>query len=420
MQKVKQPFRGINFIALLMVIAVIGYFLFPKIKNSTQEKNGYVKNDLSIAVLPFVNLSNDSAQEYFSDGLTEGVLNSLAHLKGLKVCARTSSFKFRKKDMDVKEIGKQLGVNTLLEGSVQRQGDHVRVTAQLINVKDGFHFWSQQYDENMDDIFALQNKIADAIAEKLEITLLQKDEPETAKKSNPGSEAYELYLKGRSSWNLKTPPELKKAIVYFQQALNVDSSYAAAYSGVADCYTALGYGSFMAPKETFPKAQEAAKKALELDSTLAEAHASLGFYKFYYDWDWAAAEQEFRMAIAMNPNYEIGFDMYGYYLTAMERYDEATTIFKKAKELDPLSVPISTDMGFSFYYGGNYDLAIKELQASLQMNPKFVLTHIWLGRSYQAKRIYPEAIAEYKKALDIAVEWSSSSCSTWQRLWGER
>ena len=208
-----------------------------------------------------------------------------------------------------------------------------------------------------------------------------------------------------SFWNLGTPPDLKKAIDLFQQAIALDSFFARAYSGIADCYNALGYGSHLAPKEAAPKAKEAAMKAIELDSTLAEPHASLGFCKFYYDWDWAAAEDEFRIALALNPNYELGYKWYGYYLTAMERYDEANIILKRAGELDPLSVPISTDMGFSLYYKGDYDIAIKKLQASVQMNPIFPFAHLWLGRTYQAKKMYPEAIAESKSALEKTPDW---------------
>ncbi|MEO8416332.1 MAG: hypothetical protein ABI472_21905, partial [Ginsengibacter sp.] len=299
MKRVKPAFRTIQVIALLVIIVSIAYFVFPKIKDAIQSKKDAITSYQSIAVLPFVSMTNDTTQDYFSDGLTEGVINSLAHLKGLKVCARTSSFKFRGKNIDLEEAGKILGVKMFLEGSIQRQGKDVRVTAQLINAEDGFQFWSGQYDENMDDIFALQNKIASAIAAKLEITFLENSGQEEDKKPVPRSDAYELYLKGRESWNLKTPPDLKKAIDYFERAIVMDSTYAAAYSGKADCYTALGYGSFMAPREAFPKAKEAAIKALKLDATLAEAHASLGFYKFYYDWDWAAAEQELRMAIAL-------------------------------------------------------------------------------------------------------------------------
>jgi len=298
-------------------------------------------------------------------------------------------------------------VGTVLQGSVQLDGDRIIITANLINVKDSLSLWSAKYDENIDNIFALQDKIVNAIAEKLEITLLQNKDQAEAKNKKPTTsvEAYELYLKGRSSWNLRTPPDLKKGIDFFQQAIAIDPLYAAAYSGVADCYTALGYGSFMAPKEAFPKALEAATKAIKLDSTLAEPHASLGYYNFYYAWDWAAAEQEFRTAIALNPNYELGYDWYGYYLTAMKRYDEAKVILEKAKELDPLSVPITTDMGFSVLYSGDYDLAFKKLQAALQMNPRFLMAHIWMGRTYQVKKMYPEAIGEYKKGLELSMNW---------------
>jgi len=326
-------------------------------------------------------------------------------LKGLKVCARTSSFSFRGKNVDIKEIGRKLGVHTVLKGSVQLEEDRIIITVNLINVEDSVSLWSTKYDENMDNIFALQDKIVNAIAEKLEIALLQEKGQVAAKKPTTSTQAYQLYLKGRSSWNLRTPPDLKKGIDFFRQAIAIDTLYAAAYSGIADCYTALGYGSFIAPKEAFPKALEAATKALALDSTLAEPHASLGYYNFYYEWDWAAAEQEFRIAIALNPNYELGYDWYGYYLTATKRYDEARVIFEKAKELDPLSVPISTDMGFSVLYSGDYDLASKKLQAALQMNPKFLMAHIWMGRTYQIKKMYPEAIAEYKRALELSMNW---------------
>ena len=405
MQRLNRLFKTRNIIVSLIVIALLCYFIFPGLRDALKKKNDYIKNDPSIAVLPFVNLNNDPEQQYFSDGLTEEILNALAQLKGLKVCARTSSFQFTGKNVNIKEVGRKLRVHTVLEGSLQLQGNRIKITVQLINADDGVHFWSEQYDENMDNIFTLQNKISVAVAEKLQINSLESDRQAITKKLAPSTEAYELYLKGRSFWNLRTPPNLKKGIDFFWQAIALNPSYAGAYSGIADCYTALGYGSFMAPKEAFPKALEAATKALKLDSTLAEPHASLGYYKFYYGWDWAAAEQEFRMAISLNPNYEYGYDCYGYYLTAMKRYDEAMIILKKADELDPLSVPIGTDMGFSFYYSGIYDPAIKELRASLQKNPKFTLAHLWLGRAYQVKKMYPEAITEYKKALLVAVNW---------------
>ena len=382
-------------------IASIAYFLFPNVAKTSNPAPVVT----SIAVLPFVNMSQNPEQDYFSDGLTDGILNSLAQLEGLKVSARNSSFKFRGVDVDIKEVGKKLDVQTVLEGSVQIEGDRIRITAQLINVEDEFHFWSEQYDEELNDVFVLQDKIAGAIAKKLELTMLVSNPRATKEKHLVSKEAYELYLKGRTHWNLRTPVDLKKGIEFFEQAIATDPLYSAAYAGIADSYNALGYGSFVAPQLTFPKAKEAALKALRLDSTLAEPHASLGFFYFYHGWDWDLAEQEFRQAIALNPNYSLAYDWYAYYLTAMERYDEALVILEKAAALDPLSDPIHTDVGFSLYYGGDYDGAVKKLQACLQTNPRFGPAHLWLGRTFQQQAKYDQAIQEYKSTLDINVDW---------------
>jgi TolB-like protein len=283
MQGLKLLFRMKKIIIaslIVIILLIVGYFILPDLKAGLKKNDDKVRVDQSIAVLPFENRSNEPDREYFSDGFAEGILNALARLKGLKVCARTSSFKFRGKNIDLKKIGKDLAVGTILQGSVLREGDRVRIRAQLINVEDNLHLWSEQYDENIDDLYALQDKIASAIAKKLEITILEDERHVTGKKPLPIKEAYELYLRGRASWNLRTPPELKQGIDFFQQAIKIDPTYAVAYSGIADCYTALGYGSLLAPKEAFPKAFQAATKALELDSTLSEPHASLGFYRF--------------------------------------------------------------------------------------------------------------------------------------------
>ncbi|MBS1934374.1 MAG: tetratricopeptide repeat protein [Bacteroidetes bacterium] len=390
-------------IAIIVIFGVAAILFFVSKQKVSEKEKDIPGNEKSIAVIPFLSLSNDTSQEYFCDGLSEGIINSLSHLQGLKVSARYSVFKFRNKSIDIKEVGKELGVQLLLEGSIQKQAGRVRVNSSLINVEDGFNLWSEQFDEDANDAFIIQDKISNAIAEKLQVTVLHNSQNES--KKSPGIEAYELYLKGRSFWNKRTPPNLKKAIEYFNQAIATDSNYALAFSGIADCYTALGYGSFIAPAEAFPKALQAAVKALQLDSTLAAPHASIGYYRFYYDWDWAAAEQEFRKAIALNPNYELAYDWYGYYLTAMKRYDEAAAVLQKAAELDPLSAPIATDIGFSLYYSGNYDAAIKQLNTSIKMDQKLSLTHLWLGRSFEAQRKYPEAIAEYQDALAGNPNW---------------
>ena len=378
----------------------LGFFLFPNVAKTSSPRPVIT----SIAVLPFINISQNPEQDYFSDGLTDGILNSLAQLEGLKVSARNSSFKFRGIDVDIQEVGKKLDVQTVLEGSVQIEGDRIRITAQLINVEDEFHFWSEQYDEELDGVFVLQDKIAGAIAKKLELTMSAANTNVTKEMHVVSKEAYELYLKGRTHWNLRTPADLKKGIEFFEQAIAMDPMYSAAYAGLADSYNAMGYG-FAPPQLAFPKAKEAAMKALSLDPTLVEPHASLGFFYFYYAWDWDLAEQEFRQAIALNPNYALAYDWYAYYLTAMERYDEALVVLEKAAALDPLSDPIHTDVGFSLYYSRNYDDAVKKLEACVQTNPKFGLAHLWLGRSFQEQTKYDQAIHEYKSTLDINVDW---------------
>ncbi|MEO5594259.1 MAG: tetratricopeptide repeat protein [Chitinophagaceae bacterium] len=391
-------------VAMVLIVLVAGYFIWNKAKREASPSAGDKATTQSIAVLPFINKGNEPSQEYFSDGLSDGILNSLANVKGLKVSARFSSFQFRGININIKEVGQKLGVSNVLEGSYLLQGDRIQITAQLFNAEQGSYFWSADYNENIDDMFSLQDKIAHAVSKKLAIILPENDMqlPPRIPVAGP---AYDLYLQGRAHWNLRTPPDLKKAINFFKQAIALEPSFARAYSGIADCYTALGYGSHLAPKESFSKAMEAATKALQLDTTLAEPHASLGFYKFYYEWDWAAAEQEFRMAIALNPNDEIAYDYYGYYLTAMKRYEEAVVILAKAAALDPLSVPIKTDIGFSMYYSRNYDTAIARLQSLVQKNPRFMLANLWLGRAYQAKKDFPSALGAYQKALEIAVNW---------------
>ena len=389
----------VKIISYFLVAAVMagGYFLYPKVFKSTPPVAF-----TSIAVLPFENMSIKPDQEYFIDGVTEGIINSISQLKGKRVSSRNSSFRFRGNDVNIKEVGEKLNVETVLEGSVSIDGDRIRITAQLINIEDEFHFWSEQYDERLEDIFAIQDQIAMSIADKLAVTI---HAPKLKTQAVVNSEAYQLYLKGRVHWNARTPQDLKKGIEYFEQAVAVDSTYAAAYSGLADCYNILGYGSFIAPHSTFPKAKEAAMKAVQLDSTLSEPHASLGFYYFYYGWDWEKAEEEFRVAIALNPNYSLAYDWFAYYLTAMERYDEAIIMLQKAIELDPLSDPIHTDIGFAMYYGSNYDGAIEKLRSCIITNPRFGPAHLWLGRAYQEQRKYEEAIQEYKTALTINSGW---------------
>ena len=382
---------------IILSVLIIGYFLAPK-------RAGLAANPKkSIAVLPFINNSNDPEQGYFSDGLTDGILNSLAHLRDLKIIARTSSLLFR--DKDPREAGKELKVQLVLGGSVQKQGDDFRITVWLVDTESGIEIWSQQYDETTENIFAVQDRIANSIAEKIEVAFLGNLTQVKTKKPTNNKEAYEMYLKGRYFWNQGTVSGIDKGIDYFLEAISLDRRYAAAYAGLADCYTTLGYASIIAPEEAIVKARNSAAKALEIDSALAEVHASVGFFTFYYDWDWTAAEKEFKTSIRLNPNNGLAYSWYSYYLTAMEKYNDAKSILEKARDLDPLSFKIATDVGFILYYSGDYDMAINELQASLELNSTYGLTHLWLARAYQEKKLYDEAISEYRETMNILPDW---------------
>jgi TolB-like protein/DNA-binding winged helix-turn-helix (wHTH) protein/lipoprotein NlpI len=356
----------------------------------------------SLAVLPLENLSGDPGEEYFADGMTDELITDLAQIGELRVISRTSVMRFKGARKPLPEIARELNVDAVVEGTVERYGDHVRVRAQLIRAADDGHLWAESFEREPQDVLALQSEISSAIARQVQVKLLPAS-PGSVRPVKPA--AYEAYLKGRFAWNKRSEAGLQEGIEHFQQAMAAEPSYAAAYSGMADSYTTLGYLSYLAPKEAFPQARAAAMKALELDSTLAEPHASLAYVRFYYDWDWPGAEAEFKQAIALNPNYAAAHDWYSYYLTAMGRPEEALVEIRRAQEIDPLSLAISTDIGFQLYYKGNYDEAIPQLRKTLQTNPKFPLAHLWLGRAYQQKEMYEEAMAEYRQTDAVLPDW---------------
>lgn len=387
------------FAALVAMVAGAAiYYWFPREPAA---------RDKSIAVLPFTNMSSDPELEYFCDGIVEDILDKLTKVSDLKLPARTSVLKYKGTKKDISEIGKELGVLTIVEGSVRKFGKSYRIVIQLIDVNTGFHIGeSKTYDYDGDDIRNISDEVSRQTAIALSVSL---EELETghSKKISLDPNAYKLYLKGRFFWNLRGR-YLPKAINAFRDAISIDPSYAAAYSGLADCYTALGYASAISPDEAFPKARTAAEKALELDPNLSDPHASLGYIKFYFDWDWNGAEEEFRKAISLNPKYAIAYQWYGWYLTSRQRFAEAERIMEKAEDLDSLSAPIYTDMAFSLYYGGNLDRALKQLQSSLSLNDTLALTHVIMGRVYQDKKMYKESINEYQKSLLYAKDWPVS------------
>ncbi len=353
----------------------------------------------SIAVLPFVNMSADPENEYFSDGLSEDLINALTKITDLHVVARTSSFVFKGEKVDIREIGEKLNVDNLLEGSVRKVGNRVRITAQLIKVKDGYHLWSDRYDRNMEDVFAIQDEITEKIMDKLMIALdVLKKPPEEHRPVN--FEAYDLYLKGRYCLNKF---EVDKALEYYEQAIEQDPDYALAYASIAEVYTLLSTGFDILPsKDAMPKARDAAQKALELDPNLAEAYVSLGLVALSYDWDRKATKKYFEKAIELNPNSMSAHQWYEFYWTyMMADLDTAIAHLERAQELDPLNFLIKVRLGFMSIFKGDGDHALDQFKALLDFEPNFALLYLSFATAYALKGDYDEALAYGEKMLEV-------------------
>ncbi len=360
----------------------------------------------SIAVLPFLDMSPQRDQEYFCEGMAEELINALTHIGGLKVSARTSSFQFKGPGHDVRKIGRDLGVETVLEGSVRKAGSRLRITAQLISVADGCHLWSEKFDRDMEDVFAIQDEISLAIVDQLRVELLGDEKAELVKRPKASPEAYNLYLRGRWFWSKRTHEDLTKAIEYFERAIELAPDYALAYAGIADCYAAFMEYSTSPPEGAAAMAKRAALKALEIDDTLAEAHASLGYIKMVHDWDWAGAEAEFRRAIELNPRYVPAHHRYAHYLVSTAGYAEALEEARRAQEIEPHSLAISRSMGYLLCVAGEYDSAIEALERTLEMDPGAIFTHLMLGVAYLQKSMYEDALAAFREEERVLGGWS--------------
>ena len=359
----------------------------------------------SIAVLPLKNFSGNPADDYFADGMTDELITNLAKISSLRVTSYTSVAAYKATTKPLPQIARELHVDAVLEGSVVRAGDQIRITTQLIYGPSDKQLWAEEYQRALRDVLSLQREVARDVAQEVRVTLTPSDQRRLATAGAIDPAAYETYLRGRSYWNQRNEASLHKAIEQFSKAAEIEPTYAAAYSGIADCYTTMGYLSYMDPLDAFPQARTAATKAIELDPTLAEAHASLAYYNLYHAWNWEEAEKEFKRAIELNPNYATAHEWYSYYLSAMGRFDEAWTEIQRARELDPLAVIISTDVGFNYFYRHDYDGAISQLRQTLAVSPKFPLAHLWLGRAYQQKKLYAEAIDEFNKTDAALPEW---------------
>ena len=356
----------------------------------------------SIAVLPFQNLSPDPNSSYFADGMQEEILARLAGIADLKVISRSSTQRYRSKPRNLAQIAKQLGVANILEGSVQKAGEQVRISVQLINAETDAHLWADTYDRKLTDVFVVETDIATTIADSLKAKLTRSERQAIAVRPTANPEAYELYLKGRFLWNKRTGADMRKAIDYFNHAIAKDPNYALAYAGLADCYDLLHEYSDLSPKESYPKAKVAAIKALELDDTLGEAHTSLAYSLLNYDWDWRGAEKEYQRAIQLNPNYATAHQWYAECLSMLGRHTEAIAEIKKAHELDPLSLIINQGVGGKYLYARRYDEAMAQFHRTLELYPHFPPTRQRLAWCYAQKRMYDEAIAEMQKAVELS------------------
>jgi serine/threonine-protein kinase len=358
----------------------------------------------SIAVLPLQNLSGNLEQDYFADGMTDELISSLAKISSLRVISRTSSMQYKGARKSLPQVGRELHVDAVVEGTVRRWGDHVKITADLIYAPTDRHLWSESYERDLRDVFALQSEVAMAIAQGINVKLTSQEKARlsTSRPVNPS--AYEAYLQGRYYWNKRTSDGVTKGIAYFDRAIQIDPDYALAYAGLADSYLVLGDYRYRPPQDAFPKAKAAALKALEKDEGLAEAHAPLGSAEALYDRDWTSAEREFQRALELNPSYATAHLWYGVYLAEMGRLDQAFTEVKRAQQLDPLSPIISTDLGTLFYFARDYDGAIGQLRKTLEMDQTFFLAYLGLGDAYQQEGKYQEAVEAYLKAATLAGE----------------
>jgi serine/threonine-protein kinase len=383
------------FVALL-VIGVAIWKALPK-----KEAGPLPASKHSVAVLPFVDLSPDKSSEHLADGISDALINALSRIRDLRVPGRTSTFSFKGQEQDLREIGKKLNVQTVLEGSVQVMGEKLRISAQLINAEDGFQLWSEKYDRKMEDVFAIQDDIARAIVNTLKVEILGEKQAPLVKQATGNLEAYNLYLQGRHFWNKRDKEDLLKSIEYFEKALVIDPRYALAYAGLADAYLILGRDLFLPPNEAYPKAREFAKKALEIDDKLGDAYSALAFVTLDYEWDFADAEREFKKAIEIHPGDANAHHFYAFLLSFQGRHEEAVKEVNLARDLDPLAPRTRANVGRILYFARRYEEALGELKKALDFDPNHAETYKYLGDVYRETGRYEESIANFAKAINL-------------------
>jgi TolB-like protein/DNA-binding winged helix-turn-helix (wHTH) protein/Flp pilus assembly protein TadD len=397
-------------LALALTVAfLVGRTIYARTRSAVVSVQNPIR---SLAVLPLENLSGKTSEDYFADGMTDELITDLAQISALRVISRTSVMSYKAARKPLPQIARELNVDAIMEGTVLRSGNRVRITTQLIQAATDKHLWAQSYESDLSDTLALQNKLANAIAEQIRIKLSPQEETvlKSVKVVNP--DAYESYLKGRYFWNKRTAGALERAIEYFNNALKIDPNYAPAYAGLADCYALLGdweYG-ILEPKEAFSNAKAAATKAIELDDGLSEAHTSLAFCLDAFDWDWNGAEREFKRAIALAPGYATAHQWYAWHLMTLGRDKEAIAEMRKAQDLDPLSLIISADMADTLLISHRYPEATNQSRRIIDMDPGFALGHYELGQAFAQRHLFKEAVNEFKTAIRLS--GGNTACSS--------
>ncbi|HEX6505706.1 MAG TPA: winged helix-turn-helix domain-containing protein [Terriglobales bacterium] len=369
-----------------------------------QASANHLIHNKSLIVLPLENLSGDKDQDYFADGMTDDLIANLAKIRSLRVISRSTAMAYKGTRKPLSEIAKELNVDAVVEGTVLRVGNRVRITAELVQVATDQHLWADTYESQIEDVLALQNRVSSAIVNEIRINLTPEEEERLARNPAVAPDAYENYLKGRYYWNKRSDENLTKAIAYFEQATHQDPQYALAYAGLSDCYAIISAEIFgtMAAADAAPKAKAAALRALQIDPAMAEAETSLATVKFNYDWDWAGAAAGFQQAIQHNPSYATAYQRYSLYLTAMGRSQDSFEQINKARDLDPLSISINFSLGWRLYMARQYDRAIQQLRNTAEMDPSYELPHLILGMSYTQKGDFARAIPELQKAVELS------------------
>ena len=367
---------------------------------SLSDKTSRLEN--SIAVLPFQDMSPQKDQEYFCEGMAEELINALTKVVRLQVASRTSAFQFKGKGYDIGKIGKELNVHSVLEGSIRKAGNKLRITAQLINVSDGYHLWSEKYDRDMEDIFAIQDEISLAIVDNLKVKLLRGEKDKLVKRYTDNLEAYSLNLKGRYYWNSLTPEGWEKSIECYQKAIEIDPTYALAYVGLSIWHQSLAFWGDVPPDQAIPKSREFAKKAIELDDSISDAHNALAVIYATYDWNWSAADKEFKRTIELDPTNALGYANYAIILTNRKRFEEAIVYARRAQKLDPFSSMINTWVSMIRMFAGQCEEAIEGLRQVIAKDPGFWQPQLWLCFAFISESMFDEAVSAGEKAVEFS------------------